>query len=563
MTAKLLVLSLVLVLTGCAPARPPNQADGRPSRESSTPKRMVAVVRGDPPTLNHHVNRASQTFSVPGGPELQMLVSAGLGVEDDRGVIRPQLAETIPSIDNGLWQLFPDGRMVTTWKIKPEASWHDRTPFTSEDLVFTARMVQDKDLAVFRSVAYDSIESVEAPDPRTVTVVWKRPYIDADTLFTPELALPLPRHLLEREYVDNKENVLFHSYWSEDFVGTGPYRLKEFVRSSHLVLEANERFVLGRPSIDEIEVKFIPDANTLIANVLAGSVELTLGRNISLEEAVQLRDQWRDGRVAVTSALWVTMFPQFVNPSPPIVGNVQFRRALLHAIDRQALVDSFQAGLTSVADAFLSPDEPEHRDIEGSIARYAYEPAKAAAMLEALGYTRGADGAFRDGASQRLTVETRVTGNTEVSRKAMLAVADYWQRLGVGVETVVIPGQRTQDREYMATFPGFMFYRQSSQLTFLANRHSSQAPLPETNFVGQNYSRYMDSTFDGLIDRFYRTIPRPERMNVLSQIVHQMTDQLLLMGLFYDGTPTLIGKRLENVTPKQEGWNAHEWSVRH
>lgn len=142
------------------------------------------------------------------------------------------------------------------------------------------------------------------------------------------------------------------------------------------------------------------------------------------------------------------------------------------------------------------------------------------------------------------------------------AVADFWQRAGVVVEPVVVPRARTSDREFTSTFPGFQVNRQGSSVSFLTNRVSSATPLPENSFVGGNYARYMDPAFDALIERCFVTIPRPERMQVLGQIIRQMTEGVQMLGLFYDGTPTLMGKRLANVTARQQGWNAHLWNAR-
>ena len=60
----------------------------------------------------------------------------------------PVLAEAIPSFENGLWKVFPDGQMETTWKIREGARWHDGTPFTSGDVLFTSKLEQDKELPV-------------------------------------------------------------------------------------------------------------------------------------------------------------------------------------------------------------------------------------------------------------------------------------------------------------------------------------------------------------------------------------------------------------------------------
>jgi peptide/nickel transport system substrate-binding protein len=518
-------------------------------------------MMSDPTSLNNDVNRATAQFVIAGGPELQLLVSAGLSVADDRGQLHPQLAADVPTVENGLWRVEPDGQMETTWRIKEAAHWQDGTPFTADDLVFTYRLLQDKDLEVLRNVAYDAIASVQASDPRTVTVRWSKSYIYASQLFSPDLGVPLPRHLLERAYNEDRRNVLYHPYWGNEFVGTGPFKLREFVRGSHIFLEANDGYVLGRPKIDEIDVRLIPDPNTVVANILSGAVELTIGRNVSLEQAVQLREQWSAGQVLIAPASWIVIYPQFLNPAPPVITDVRFRRALLHAIDRPQMVETLQAGLTPVAHAFLAPDEPEYPDVEASIVRYDYDPQRAVQILEGLGYSRGPDGALRDASNQRLNVEIRAITGIDINQKAMFSVADYWQRIGVGVEPVVVPRARTNDREYIATFPGFQVNRQGSTVSFLTNRVSAAAPVAETNFVGGNYSRYMDPGFDALIERFFVTVPRPARMQILGELMRQLTDQVLTLGLFFDGTPGLIGRRIDGVTPRQEGWNAHAWTV--
>lgn len=152
----------------------------------------------------------------------------------------------------------------------------------------------------------------------------------------------MPLHLLERPHHD-KTNLTELPYWGQDFIGTGPFRLREWVLGSHILLEANEQYVLGRPRVDVVEVKFILDTNTIVTNVLAGAVELTLGRGLTLEQAVLARSQWKDGKVETPLETVTGLWPQFVNPQPPILADVRFRRALLHGLDRQQMVDVFLA----------------------------------------------------------------------------------------------------------------------------------------------------------------------------------------------------------------------------
>src|SRR5207245_9822282 len=123
----------------------------------------------------------------------------------------------------------------------------------------------------FMRPSYESIAEVKGPDPRTLTVTWKEPFINANGLLGAGDDLLLPRHLLEDAYRSDKATPLDLPYWTSEFIGAGPYRLDEWTPGIGLRLIANDEFVLGRPRIDQIEVKYIPDANTLTSNLLAGS----------------------------------------------------------------------------------------------------------------------------------------------------------------------------------------------------------------------------------------------------------------------------------------------------
>ena len=554
-----------IILLACASAGPRTESPAGPAREGARagpPKRVTAAIQSDPGSLSGHVNPPGS--GVPGLDVVETLVSAGLAIADSQSRLVPLLAEAVPSIENGLWKVMPDGRMETTWHIRSNAQWQDGTAFTASDLLFTALVEQDKAIDTLPKPAYDSVETIAAPDVRTLVITWRRPFIGADQVFnTP----PLPRHVLEKPYLEDKATFGQLPYWTQDMMSTGAFRVREFVGGSHALLEASDKYVLGRPKVDEIEVRFIPDGNTLAANVLAGTVDVTLGRSLSLDEALPVRDRWPDGKMDLAFAGWLVVFPQFLNPSPAIVGNVQFRRALLHAIDRGQVAETLMSGPVPMAHTFLSPSDPAYGAIEPEVVRYEYDTRRAAELLDGLGYIRDGDGGYRDAARQRLAVEIRVSSGRDLNMKTIFAIADYWQRLGLAAEPLVMPQQRARDREYVQTFPGFILYNQPNDINSL-NRHlSSQTPLPENNYVGNNNARYISPEFDALIERFFATIPTAERTRVLGQVIHHMTENLNMMGLFYNVEPALIANRLVSVTGRKGSeafptWNVQDWDVR-
>ena len=161
------------------------------------------------------------------------------------------------------------------------------------------------------------------------------------------------------------------------------------------------RFALGRPKVDELQVRFIADDNALSANLLAGAVDMTLGPGLSLEHGIQVRDRWSEGAMRTSFNFAISMNPQFLNPDPPVVANAQFRKALMMAEDRQQLADELMYGLSGVADSTLQPSEEEYKYVEPVIVKYAYDPARSAQMIEALGFRKGADGMLQDSTGSR------------------------------------------------------------------------------------------------------------------------------------------------------------------
>jgi peptide/nickel transport system substrate-binding protein len=551
----------VVCVMGCASRDAPRAPVGAdPVQRTAAPKKLTAAIMSEAASLSE---RRSQQGRGAGTDELAQLVNAALVRGDDQANALAELAEAVPTLENGLWRVFPDGRMETTWRLKDGTLWHDGQPLTSDDLRFTVTLGQDRELAIQGDQAFSLIEGVATPDSRTITVRWSGPYIEADTLFSHGLfsyglAVPLPRHLLESAYLAAKGTFFDLPHWSDEFVGAGPFRLRQFERGSHVLLEANATYVLGRPRIDEIEVRFISTA-TVVPTVIAGELDLTMGRDISIEQGLQIQDQWRGGRVDFSRVGGgLALYAQFVNPSPVVVADVRFRRAVLHALDRREMAEVLQAGVGRVADSYLFPSDREYRETESSLVRYEHDPRRAIQLIEELGYSRSADGRFQTAAGQRLSLEITTTP-ADFNRKTILSVADYWQRIGIGADVTMIPPQRARDLEYRSNFSGFSLTGARNGVRTLRNLHSSQAPLPTNNYLGNNTSRYQSPELDALIDTYGKTIPLPDRMRVLGSILHHVSDQLNWMGLTYDVDSTMIGSRLKNAGPVP--WNSHLWDI--
>jgi peptide/nickel transport system substrate-binding protein len=257
----------------------------------------------------------------------------------------------------------------------------------------------------------------------------------------------------------------------------------------------------------------------------------------------------------------ITAYPQLINANPTVLLEVNFRRALLHAVDRQQILDSLNAGYGHVAHAIVSPTHAEWKDVESSVVKHEFDPSRAARLIQDLGYTRASDGFYRDGSGQRLAFEVRTTANDDGQMKTMASTADFWQQAGIGVDQVASAPQRAQDREYRATRPAFEIVRQPNGAKEMSRLYGPNTPLPENDYTGVNRSRHRNPELDANIDRFLVTIPHEERMSVLRSIVHYVSDQAIILGIFWDPGPTLIANRVKNATEPSDVWDIHVWEV--
>src|SRR5438445_3039059 len=254
------VLAWAFILTACAA---PTTAPGSGSAGGQQPRpktHRVARIFSDPEGFQRNVTNpgGGGAGKAPGLTEAEWLLHNGLTYQDEDNLLKPRLAEAVPNTDTGLWKTFSDGRMETTWTLRKDVTWQDGAPFTADDVLFGVELNQDKELGIVSPPMLSMISSVQVPDPYTVVVTWKGPFIEADQLFGVGFtaggmnAIPRPMHLLAQLLAEDKPGFLALPYWREGYVGTGAYRIQEWVSGNHMLMVANDSYFLGRPKIDEI-----------------------------------------------------------------------------------------------------------------------------------------------------------------------------------------------------------------------------------------------------------------------------------------------------------------------
>ena len=535
----IVLLVMMLALSACAPsggtnAPAPVSRDDRPTPAAAAPQRtLVIAYRAELPSV---AAKPLVSFSAALNPAL-FLFNANLDYADERGVAQPQLAEALPQLNTDTWRVFPDGRMETTWKLKPNLTWHDGTPLTAEDFVFAWHVYATPQLGAATSPPIGVMEEVLAPDPRTLVIRWRTPYPEAGALTdgTRTGFQALPRHLLQESFQE-LDPVAFAAlpFWTTDYVGLGPYRIDRWEPGTFISARAFDGYVLGRPKIDRIELRFIPDPQTAVANLLSGEAHFVGDFILSVTEGETLEREFpqRGGGTVLYSPVSlrssvVQLRPEAVET--PALLDVRVRRAVASGIDAATAVEVLTSNKGIPTGTLTSPRMPFYPEIERVIRKYTYDPRQAQQLMDEAGYVKGADGFFasRDGQPVRFTMATSAGVKNESEAATYV---DSLRRAGFDVSQRVLPAAQIGDPEQRALLPGLQIRGGGSELV---NYTSEQIPRSTNRWRGENRGGWSSSEYDRLFQAYTSTLAESERIGHLAQLERVLTDELPVIPHFF------------------------------
>lgn len=565
-----LFLMLVILVSACAPASP-----GAPREDASPGQRppgrtLVMAARVEPVTLSTKVLQSTGGVSIG---STGRLFTASLTALDAGGSPRPYLAEVLPQLNSDDWRVFPDGRMQTTYHLRPNLVWHDGTPLTAEDFVFAYRLLSAPEVGEGGYLPQSAIEEAVAPDPRTLVIRWRQPFNDAGTLGEGggnRNLLPYPRHILETPFQAQPDLVATHPFWSTGYVGLGPFRLDRWEPGAFIEGSAFDRYVWGRPKIDRIRIIFIPDANAALANLLSGEAHVTLDDTVRFEQGSTLRREWgprNAGAVLAIPDQWRRSELQHraEYATPKALLDVRVRRALAHTVDKQSLNDVLFEGEGIMGDTVIPPTVEYFALLDRTVAKYPYDPRRAEQLMTEAGLTRGLDGFYAAPTEGRLTWELKVNAGPQAERE-MAIMAAGWRQVGFDFQQAVLPSAQSRDGQIRATFPTIFTGGGTVGDEALANFTSNQIPTLENRWNGSNRGGYFNPEYDRLVAVFTTNLDRSQRGQLAAQVARVFTEDVGSISLYYNPgivahVAALTGPQA--VSPETSRvWNVHEWEFR-
>jgi peptide/nickel transport system substrate-binding protein len=501
------------------------------------------------------------------------LFNASLVIFDGDGSARPYLAEALPRLGAEDWRLFPDGRMETTYRLRPNAAWHDGRPLSAEDFVFAWQLYRTPEIGLAGSPPVNIIEETVATDDRTIVIRWRQPYAPAG-LLTSEFP-PLPRHVLEEPFRQSAQQGQFdpltvHSFWSRDYVGLGPFRVARWEPGASIEGDAFQGHTLGVPKIPRVRLTFLTDVNTALANLLSGVVHFVADDAIAFQQGLALKRQWAPqnaGSVLFRPDRWRGIYVQF-RPEltrPRDLLDVRVRRALTHTADKQGLQEALFEGEGINAETLISPNAAFFPEVERAIVKYPYEPRRAGELMNEVGFARGGDGLYSSPTEGRFNFEIRVNQAAQYERE-MSILAAGWRDVGFEVRESVLPLAQQADGQARSSFPSLASVSSPLGENTLSSYTVAAIPRSENRWNGINRGGWSHPEFQRLADTFAVTLEPDQRTRLVVQMARLFSEETPLISLYFELVPAAYTAGLQGPqVGSPEGsvaWNVHEWEFR-
>jgi peptide/nickel transport system substrate-binding protein len=421
-----------------------------------------------------------------------------------------------------------DDAMSWTFKLREGVLWSDGTPFTADDVAFTFNdVVLVDELGAQSATQFAQVDHVEVVDPLTVRFVLNSPF-SALPYYLASFSGILPAHVLG----DAENPLTVASFNKQNPVTTGPYRVAEFVPGSYVRLVPNEHYWGEDPKLAGIVFRIIPDANTQVAQLMAGQLDLVTRLNPSLLAGVENNPNLEVLRQSQNLYFWVAL-----NQHDERFTDVRVRQALLMALDREAMIAALIQGYGTVATgpiapllgAIYNPDVPS----------YPYDPEGAQALLAEAGWTPGPDGILqKDGQRMQIAMPTGQFGELV---PATLLVQQYWADIGVEADVNVIEWNAyiqevVVRRQYEATLAWW-----------------SQPPTPDVTPYysceavdsGNNIPNYCSEELDQLLAAGRRALTTEEQIAAYADVQQYLAEELPYLYLYYPDILSVKNTRLQ------------------
>lgn len=474
---------------------------------------------------------------------------------DPSGKWIPQLAKSIPTLENGGASLSPDKTKLTAkWDIIDSAKWSDGTPVTCADFAFTREVALSPNISIGEREVYSQIEKISwAPEtPKTCTFLYSKAKWDFNQLGG---FRPLPKHIEEpifNKFKKQKEgyekNTAYNKNPTLKGLYNGPYQIVEAKLGSHVTLEVNPHFYGPKPQISKVIVKLIPNTATLDANLRSNTIDMVSSLGFSFDQALNFEKKSKSEKLPYFTQFKPSITYEHIdlNLDNPILKDKKVRKALIYALNRQELVQALFEGKQTVALHSVAPIDPWFTDDPKKITLYPYNKRQAARLLDEAGWKLGQDG-IREKNGTKLSLVFMTTAGNKTREMVQTFLQQQWKSVGVDIviknePARVLFSETTKKRKYsgMAMYAWVSSPENNPRSTLTCG----SIPTEANGWSGQNYVGFCDPELDSIVNAIDTEFDQKKRIELAHRLQKIYTEEAFVIPLYYRAdvavTPTSL-----------------------
>ena len=438
-------------------------------------------------------------------------------------VLMPVLAEK--------WEFAENGKELT-FKLREGVYWNDGVELTTDDVIFTYLKAIDPNTKTIVHYAFSRIDTVLAIDKYHFKVYYKEPFIYAVHRW--DIGL-LPKHILEGKDINTDE-------FNRRPVSYGMFKFHSWTSNEQVVIVANETSFWGRPYLDRMIFRIIPEMAVQVLELKAGNLDLVTRLHTS-QFMRDLVGQEVDQKLNKYTYKDNFMYGLTFNLKNPLFQDRRVRQAIHYAIDKQSIIDGVQYGMGRPC---WGPIPPESWAYNPNIKKYAFDPQQAQDLLLEAGWRDTNNDGVLD--KEDLPFEfTMLSPQNEAIQQIITIVQQQLKQVGIRMKIKVVEWS-----VYLNTFIANRNFDMcvtrgglgvlDPDLTF--EYHSSQ--IHDTEY---NWATYVNPDLDTLIENALKTFDREEQKRCFFRAQEILAEDLPVIYLFLRDSMFATNKRVQGVKP--------------
>jgi peptide/nickel transport system substrate-binding protein len=525
-------MSLAPVAAAAAPSRPPDE--------------LAIGITQFPATLNPDIEVMVSKAYVLG------MVHRPITTYDANWHLVCMLCTELPSLDNGRAERIdlPDGKhgVRLTYTLRPDARWGDGVPVSTQDILFTYEVGRNPQSGVAGGELYRRIVNITAKDDKTFTLDIDR--LTFDYADISDFGV-LPAHLERAAFGDPiqyRNRTLYDTDPTNPGLYCGPYLVTEVSLGSHLVLERNPHWWGPKPYFRHIEIWTTENTPALQANLLSGGIDMIAGEiGLSLSQAIAFEKRHGNAFAIVYKPSLIYEHVD-LNADNPLLADKRVHQAMLYAIDRKAISDKLFDGRDPVADSFVPPlDWIYDRDVP----RYAYDPAKARALLDDAGWHTDGPSIRRNASGDALSLTLATTAGDRTRELVEEVLQSQWRQVGIDIRLKNQPArilfaETVTKRKFDMAMYAWSSAPENVPRSML---DSAEIPAATNGWSGENYTGFKNAEADRLIDAIEVELDRDRRRDLWYRIQALYAEDLPALPLYFRAEAFILPKWLAGLTP--------------